>query len=105
MFDSSVDQVLRTGAVGCRCDNMTTAGVATELKSTRKFSENFIETDFCARVRRNRRRQAVSSANSLAIFAAIRRVSAALLPSGNRSSDRQRNLNFELNYMRRIQFD
>jgi hypothetical protein len=30
---------------------MTTAGVATELKWTRKFSENFIETDSSARVR------------------------------------------------------
>jgi hypothetical protein len=68
------------GAVGCRCDNMTTAGVATELKWTRKFSENFIETDFY--VRRTRRRQAVSSAKAPAV--SIRRASAALLPSGNR---------------------
>jgi hypothetical protein len=89
------------GAVGCRCDNMTTAGVATELKWTRKFSENFIETDSSARLRqqlayvylRKRTRLPLGAADRIK----YRQAAGAFAASG-----RRRNLNFDLNCMRRI---
>jgi hypothetical protein len=87
------------GAVGCRCDNMTTAGVATELKWTRKFSENFIETDSSAR--------AITKANPVAARQQSRRSAAdrsnyRQAAGAFAASVRRRNLNFDLNCMRRI---
>jgi hypothetical protein len=41
MLSSFVKQVLRTGAVGCRCDNLITPRLAAVLKHPFNFMQHF----------------------------------------------------------------